>query len=66
MSERHTDREPVPASWRASAGYLYILDLAPPALAWEYLRRNPEYRVAWGSGHHSLPNRWGLRYHREP
>ncbi len=34
-------------SWRASAAYLYVLLLEGSSLAWEYLRRNPDYRRAW-------------------
>ncbi len=34
-------------AWRASAAYLYVLLLDGPSLAWEYLRRNPDYRRAW-------------------
>jgi hypothetical protein len=34
-------------AWRAGAAYLYVLLLKGPSLAWEYLRRNPDYRRAW-------------------
>ncbi len=30
--------------WYATAAYLYVLHLDDPALAWEYLRRHPDYR----------------------
>ena len=40
------------AHWHASAAYLYVLHLDGPALAWEYLRRNPEYRLAWQHHQH--------------
>ncbi|WP_425478818.1 transcriptional regulator domain-containing protein [Dokdonella koreensis] len=33
--------------WETSAAYLYVLRLGPPALAWEYLRRNSGYRREW-------------------
>jgi hypothetical protein len=45
-----TDGQPQaaqPPPWHASAAYLYALHLDGPALAWEYLRRNPGYRLAW-------------------
>lgn len=29
------------------AGYLYVLALDPPDLAWEYLRRRIDYRRQW-------------------
>lgn len=35
------------APWQATAAYLYVLRLDPPALAWEYLRRDPAYRACW-------------------
>lgn len=34
-------------SWQSPAAYLYVLRLDGPSLAWEYLRRNPEYRADW-------------------
>ena len=35
------------AHWYPTAAYLYTLHLDAPALAWEYLRRNPDYRRDW-------------------
>ena len=47
--------------WRASAAYLYILTLDSILLAWEYLRRNPQYVVDWQSvGQRADAARWGL------
>ena len=51
--------------WRPSAAYLYVLHLDGPALAWEYLRRHPDYYRDWRR-HHRRPTgavaqRWGLR-----
>lgn len=55
--------------WHPSAAYLYILHLDGPALAWEYLRRNPEYGLAW-QRHGRRPQhdalRWGLRLLEDP
>ena len=55
--------------WHPSAAYLYVLHLDGPALAWEYLRRNPEYRRAW-QRHRRRPRhealRWGLRLLEDP
>lgn len=34
----------------AFAAYLYVLTLDPPDLAWEYLRRRPDYRTDWRDG----------------
>lgn len=50
-------------AWRAGAAYLYTLDLDAPDLAWEYLRRHPQYRTDWISGAaRAGPERWGLRF----
>lgn len=50
-------------AWRAGAGYLYTLDLDPSGLAWEYLRRNAQYRTDWACGAARVgPERWGLRF----
>ena len=50
-------------AWYAGAGYLYTLDLDAPDLAWEYLRRNPEYQADWAGGAaRAAPERWGLRF----
>jgi len=51
-------------AWRPSAAYLYVLHLDGPALAWEYLRRHPDYYRDWRR-HHRRPTgavaqRWGL------
>ena len=58
------------APWRATAAYLYTLDLDGPALAWEYLRRHPAYRADWSAmpraQRHSGAARWGLRFRRRP
>jgi hypothetical protein len=53
------------APWGISAAYLYVLDLDDPALAWEYLRRNPGYRADW-AGRKRVASfaRWGLRCRR--
>lgn len=53
------------AAWRATAGYLYLLHLDGPALAWEYLRRNPEYQQAWQHADAYL-DRWGLEDWEDP
>ena len=30
-------------NWRSPDDYAYLNELTPPELAWEFLRRNPEY-----------------------
>ncbi len=55
--------------WHPSAAYLYVLHLDGPALAWEYLRRNPEYRRAWQRRRHRPlheAQHWGLRLLEDP
>lgn len=62
-----TDREPSP--WHANAAYLYALHLDGPALAWEYLRRHPDYRRDWrchcGCAD-TIARRWGLHALENP
>jgi hypothetical protein len=58
---------PIPA-WRASAAYLYVLQLDASSLAWEYLRRNPDYQRLWRTpernGEAAAP--WGLSLMEDP
>jgi len=53
--------------WYPTAAYLYVLHLDAPALAWEYLRRNPDYRRDW-LRRQRRPDaaRWGLRFLENP
>ena len=46
-----SDRQSLP-DWRDPSCYGYIAELTFPQLAWEFLRRNPEYQRDW--------KRWGL------
>jgi len=64
---------PRPVHWHPFAAYLYTLHLGGPALAWEYLRRHPDYRLDWHRHRHrSLAHsgepaqRWGLRLLEDP
>lgn len=54
--------------WHPSAAYLYVLHLDGPALAWEYLRRDPDYRRDWlrRLRHPDTARRWGLRLLEDP
>jgi len=57
------------APWRATAAYLYVLQLDGPSLAWEYLRRNDAYQRNWqerSSNGHDAASRWGLRVLEDP
>jgi len=53
--------------WYPTAAYLYVLHLDASALAWEYLRRNPDYRRDW-LRRQRRPDaaRWGLRLLEDP
>jgi hypothetical protein len=62
--------------WRSEAAYDYIDKLTPGDLAWEFLRRNPEYGksyqelVAIGRLTEDVAKefaeQWGLRFRRRP
>lgn len=56
------------AHWYPTAAYLYVLCLDALSLAWEYLRRNPDYRLDWLRHHNPEPmaGRWGLRLLEDP
>jgi len=55
-------------SWSLFAAYLYVLHLDGPALAWEYLRRHPDYRRDWLNRCHrqERARNWGLRFPEDP
>ena len=58
--------------WYPTAAYLYVLHLDGLALAWEYLRRHPDYRLDWLRRHRrpqaeqDVAHRWGLRMLEDP
>lgn len=58
------------APWQATAAYLYVLLLDDPALAWEYLRRDPGYCACWHAigrqGEPAAAHRWGLEQLEDP
>ena len=56
------------AHWYPTAAYLYVLCLDTLALAWEYLRRHPDYRLDWLHRARRLDaaHRWGLRLLEDP
>jgi hypothetical protein len=61
--------DPNELDWHPIAAYLYVLHLDRPALAWEYLRRNPEYRTDWRRHRHDpqqAAQHWGLRLLEDP
>jgi hypothetical protein len=56
------------AHWYPTAAYLYVLWLDALALAWEYLRRHPDYRLDWlrRARRADAAHRWGLRVLEDP
>ena len=58
--------------WYPTAAYLYVLHLDGLALAWEYLRRHPDYRLDWLRRHRrpqaaqQAAHHWGLRLLEDP
>lgn len=62
MAARSTD------AWYPTAAYLYVLHLDGPALAWEYLRRHPDYRRDWLRRRRrpEAAQAWGLRLLEDP
>jgi len=56
------------AHWYPTAAYLYILSLDALALAWEYLRRHPDYQLDWlrRARRPHAAQRWGLRLLEDP
>lgn len=55
-----------PMDWHPAAAYLYVLGLDDLSLAWEYLRRNPQYRRDWARyrrrGRTRAAAPWGLSF----
>ena len=56
------------AHWYPTAAYLYVLCLDTLALAWEYLRRHPDYRIDWlrRARCPDAAHRWGLSLLEDP
>jgi len=63
-----SDSSPDGAAWRATAAYLYVLQLDGPSLAWEYVRRNVDYRRDWQTRirDHAAAARWDLQVLEDP
>jgi hypothetical protein len=62
---------PEQGTWRISTAYDYVNDLDAPDLAWEFLRRNPEYQQHYArlslEGDDdtlaaALSDKWGLSF----
>jgi hypothetical protein len=63
---------PQVGNWRSQSAYDYLNELKPSELAWEFLRRNPDYKrdyrtaVEGAAGDDGISQplilRWGLRF----
>ena len=58
---------PDASRWRSADAYDYVDDLSAADLAWEYLRRNPDYQndfqtASQGRHAETMSARWGLRF----
>jgi transcriptional regulator len=56
-------------NWRSASNYQYLSDLNPAELAWEFLRRNPDYEQEVAAtdptderAATALTAHWGLRF----
>ena len=56
-------------NWRSRSAYEYATDMEPQGLAWEFLRRNADYRAAYeaaagqtGPLTASVAERYGVRF----
>ncbi len=66
---------PGEGQWRNQSAYDYVNDLDPAALAWEFLRRNHDYRKEYArmsrrgqidaADTAALTEHWGLRFRPE-
>lgn len=52
----------MPTNWRDETDYDYIEKLDASGLAWECLRRNPNYRAAFPDMTENEAAAWGLRF----
>ena len=67
---------PSGVDWRSAAAYEYLNDLTPAELAWEFLRRNPNYQREFRTAVSRIPEEeeiadesgrlWGLRFPDRP
>lgn len=55
-----------PPSGGAGGGWRPFLQLSVPAFAWEFLRRNPDYRSDFAGPSADVDPRWGLRFPADP
>lgn len=60
---------PDTSRWRSAEAYGYVDNLSGADLAWEYLRRNPDYQNDFETASRAqdadrLDARWGLRFPR--
>ncbi|WP_091918481.1 DUF6499 domain-containing protein [Mesorhizobium sp. YR577] len=69
--------KPDSSQWRSSTAYEFIKDASADAVAWEFLRRNPQYQSDFAcfrrkgsdmpaQSIETMRQRWGLRFRRKP
>lgn len=69
LRHKETTMTPDTSRWRSSEAYDYLDSLDSPDLAWEWLRRNPEYQKDYARADSStakreLHSKWGLHFFR--
>ena len=62
--------KPDTSQWRDPQAYAFVTGATADEIAWEFLRRNPQYQrdfAASGSvkAMHALRKRWGLQFRRQ-
>jgi len=62
--------KPDTSQWRDPQAYAFVRDAAADVIAWEFLRRNPQYQQDFATSHsakamHALRKRWGLQFRRQ-
>lgn len=50
----------------SDGGWRSLVGLTVPAFAWEFLRRNPDYRADYARALPQMESRWGLRFPVDP
>jgi hypothetical protein len=55
-----------PPGGDADGGWRAYIGLSVPSFAWEFLRRNPDYRRDFADSTETVDARWGLRFPADP
>jgi len=62
--------KPDTSQWRDPQAYAFVQGAAADAIAWEFLRRNPQYQQDFAASRsakamRALRQRWGLQFRRQ-